>query len=71
MTVNEAFAKNVTNILSEYNWTQLYLSEASGISKHTINGILRGHQGPSLYTAFLIADALEVSLDELTEGADE
>lgn len=71
MTVNEAFAKNVRNILSEYNWTQLYLSEASGISKHTINGILRGHQGPSLYTAYAISEALGVTLDELTEGADE
>lgn len=52
MTIAEVFGKNVRNILSEYNWTQIYLSDASGISKHTINGILRGHQGPSLYTAF-------------------
>jgi len=71
MTVNEAFVDNVRCELERKSWTQVKLSELSGINKHSLNGILRGHNGPSLYTAYAIATALEVSLDELTKGADE
>lgn len=71
MTVIEAFRKNVKEELNNIHWSQAELARVSGISKHTINGLLNGHHGPSLYTAFLIASALDVSLDWLTEGADE
>ena len=71
MTVNEAFAFNVRCELARKRWTQIKLSELSGINKNSLNGILRGHNGASLYTAYAIATALEVPLDELTKGVDE
>ena len=71
MTVIEAFAKNVRVALAERNWSQVKLAEKSGINYHSLNGILRGHNGPSLYTAYAISEALEVTLDELTEAADD
>lgn len=71
MTVNEAFAFNVRIALTKKGWAQIKLAEESGINYHSLNGILRGHNGPSLYTAYAIATALDVTLDELTEGADE
>ena len=71
MTIIEAFAKNVRVALAERNWSQVKLAEKSGINYHSLNGILRGYNGPSLYTAYAISEALEVTLDELTEGVDE
>lgn len=71
MTVIEAFRRNVKEELNNIHWSQAELARVSGISKHTINGLLNGHHGPSLYTAYQIANALDVTLDWLTEGADE
>lgn len=71
MTVIEAFAKNVRIALVETGLSQKELSERSGISVATISGMLRAHNGPSLHTAYTIAKTLGVTLDELTEGADE
>lgn len=71
MTVIEAFSKNVKQVLKQKGMTQIALSQKSDISTHTISGVMRKHHGPSLYTAYALARALEVSLDELTEGADE
>lgn len=71
MTVIEAFRRNVKEELSNLHWSQTELARVSGISKHTINGLLNGHHGPSLYTAYQITKSLEVSLDYLIEGADE
>lgn len=71
MTVIEAFAKNVRAELKDRGWSQKELSKRTGIHVYTINGLLNGHHGPSLYTANLIARAFEEPLDYLTKGADE
>lgn len=71
MTVIEAFVFNVRVELTKKGWTQIKLAEESGINYHSLNGILRGHNGPSLYTAYAISEALDVTLDELTKGVDE
>lgn len=71
MTVIEAFVFNVRMTLTKKRWTQIKLAEESGINYHSLNGILCGNNGPSLYTAYAISEALGVTLDELTEGADE
>ena len=70
MTVIEAFAINVRWELVRKGWTQVKLAEEAGVNYNSLNGILRGHNGPSLYTAYAISEALDVTLDELTKGVD-
>lgn len=45
--------------------TQAELAERVGVTRQTINAIERGKYAPSLDVAFLIAEALEVRLDEV------
>ncbi len=45
--------------------TQAQLASAVGVTRQTINAIERGKYAPSLDTAFLIAEALGVRLDEV------
>ena len=71
MTVVEAFAKNVKEALIENEWSQSKLARISGVSKPTISSLLRCSYGPTLYTVYAVAKALDVSIDELIEGADE
>ena len=44
--------------------TQAQLASAVGVTRQTINAIEGGKYAPSLDTAFLIAEALGVRLDE-------
>ena len=50
--------------------TQAELAEASGVTDETISRIERGRYEPAVSTFFRLADALDVSLDQLARDSD-
>lgn len=66
MSLNyESIGINVKKFRAEKGWTQNKLSEKSGIEPSNISHIERGATKVSLPTLVSIANALEVSLDEI------
>lgn len=60
--------KNIELILKEKNMSWFQLSKLTGISQSTFSDFKKGRQNDILFsTAIKIADALEVSLDELAD----
>ncbi len=59
------FSKRVKEYLKNKNISIAELSRLSGIPRTTINGWLTGTQIPTLYSAYLLADYLNVSIDYL------
>ena len=47
--------------------TQKQLAETVGVSRQTLNAIEGGKYSPSLEVAFRIANALDVTLDEVSQ----
>lgn len=45
--------------------TRTALADISGVASRTISSIERDERGPSVRTAEILADALEISIDEL------
>jgi len=50
--------------------TQAELAEASGVTDETISRIERGRYEPAVSTFFRLADALDVSLDQLARDSE-
>lgn len=71
MTVNEAFSKNLAKFMKEQGFIDRTLAESSGLMRETIMNIRLGNHGLRLVTAHLISTALNKTLDEMVEGADE
>jgi transcriptional regulator with XRE-family HTH domain len=57
--------KIIASFRDKKNWSQTELAENSGVSKVMIGKYERDEAAPSIETAKKIADALEVSLDNL------
>lgn len=64
----EAAINNIKAILREQNLSQSDLADKCGMATGTINRIIRGKQKLTQNTLKVIADALNVSLDELSEN---
>ena len=50
-------------------WTQVQLAEAAGLSSNYVARLERGELGASLYVAQRLAEALDCTLDGLTQTA--
>ena len=60
------FLKNLIELRKQNGWTQERLAIESGISYNTLIKLERnGIKNPKIETVIKLADALEVSLDEL------
>ncbi len=58
--------KNLTKIRKEKSWSQEKLSREAGISYNTLIKIERnGIENPKIETVIKLAEALDVSIDEL------
>lgn len=71
MTVEQAFSRNLKQILKDRKMTQRKLVQDTGLGRSTIDCILRQGRGPCLYTAYKIASVLDLMIDDLLEGCDE
>ena len=60
-----SFGENLKRIRAEKNWSQTQLANASGVARGLISKYENNITTPSVYTAYDIAIALEVSLEEL------
>lgn len=59
-------AKRIKDLRKKYAWSQQKLAEKSGLSYNTITKIEQGAATkPTIHTMIKIADAFEISLDEL------
>ena len=50
-------------------WTQVQLADAAGLSSNYVARLERGELGASLYVAQRLAEALDCTLDGLTQAA--
>ncbi len=64
------FAKNVLLILQTKDRSKKWLSDKSGISVQTLNGIFNQSKTPRLDTALAISTTLNSSIDSLCHGGD-
>lgn len=74
MTVQEAFQKNLNKRMETfglYGMTNKELSRRSGISDGHISLLRRSGRTPNLYTAYVIAEVFNCTVDDLLEGCDE
>lgn len=60
--------KNILRIMNEKHISQYTLSKESGVARVAINRWLNHGSLPRLDTMALVAKALGVTIDELTEG---
>jgi len=65
MFSKEIFAQNLRDILKSRGMSQNKLSKEIGISQQAVTQFCGGHNLPSIETLIAIADALDVSIDEL------
>jgi putative transcriptional regulator len=56
---------NIAQIRKQKGFTQMKLAELVGVNRFHISRIERGKSSPSLKLLMKIADALDVSLDDL------
>lgn len=64
---HQAFGKAVREFRSERGISQEALAHRAGLDRTYLSGIERGERNPSLLNLYRIADALGVTLAELTE----
>lgn len=63
--VTSKFIKNVSELMTAQHVTQMELSQRTGITQGALSKYLMGHREPTLTPAYLIAQALNVKLDDL------
>lgn len=65
MTVNNAVAKRISNLLAEKNMTQYRLEQLTGIQHGSMQCIMNGrNKTVTLTTLVLIADGFDMSVSE-------
>ncbi|MEE1279572.1 MAG: helix-turn-helix transcriptional regulator [Oscillospiraceae bacterium] len=64
----EIIGNRIRELRKEKNWTQVFIAEKSGVEPSNISHIERAATKVSLPTLVSIANALEVSLDEIVYG---
>ena len=65
--VKTAVAENISKFKEAENMTFDDLGEISGLNRHSIVNWAYQHKLPNLYSAYLLADAMGLSLQELIE----
>lgn len=60
-----AIENNMQRLIDERGWTIYRLAKESGVTVSALYNIGKKRQGPYVETAVKLADALNVSLDEL------
>lgn len=60
--------EKITLLRKEKGWTQEDLAKLTGLSRMHISAIENGRRDPGLKTITIIAQYLEVKLEELIEG---
>ena len=71
MTVEEALAVNLKQLLQEKHMTHRKLCKDADVATSTLACILYKGGGTTIYTAYKFAKVLGVSVNDLIEGADE
>ena len=64
------FGDNLASILDDYRMTQRDLADAAGLSEAAISQYINKQRMPSIKAIINIADALEMSIDELIDFGD-
>ena len=64
------FGDNLVSILDEYRMTQRELADAAGLSEAAVSQYINKQRMPSLKAIINIADALNMSIDELIDFGD-
>ncbi len=70
MRPEEAFRKNLIRIIAEKDIAQSKLDVMAGLSSGVTNATVNGKCTPKLITAWKMAKALGVSLDNMMRGAE-
>ena len=72
MAYKDLLRKRLLYLRKRKNWSQFELATHSGVSRDTISQIERfdGVQSPTIYTCYLLAEALEVTLPEFLNFAE-
>jgi transcriptional regulator with XRE-family HTH domain len=63
-----SFTKSMTRLRLARRWTVKRLAAESGVSEGTLFSLQARKSGPTLRTAWLIAEALEVAVDAMVRG---
>lgn len=58
----------IAELRKEKKWTQRDLAKVTGLSRGYIASIEEGNHRPKIRTLAMIADALDVTVDEITSG---
>lgn len=61
----DIFGDNLRDILKEYGMTQRQLAEETGLTESTISNYINKRKIPSMRAIVNIANALDISTDEL------
>ncbi len=63
-----AFGENLRALRKRRNLAQEALAEVANLHRNEIGVLERGQSAPNLLTLLILADALEIPLERLTEG---
>lgn len=66
----DIFGDNLVSILDEYKMTQRDLADAAGLDESTVSKYIHKRMAPSIFAIINIADALDISIDELVDFED-
>lgn len=69
-TINERFGEKVRKLREQKKMSQLELAQKANLDITTINEIENGNRDPLLRTIWKIANALDISISELTSYKD-
>jgi transcriptional regulator with XRE-family HTH domain len=64
------FGDNLVSILEEYRMSQRELADAAGLSESTVSQYIHKQRIPNLKAIINIADALDMSIDDLINFGD-
>ena len=70
-TFNSIVGKRIQECLDEIGWSQSRLAEELGVSRQIVNKIIHGRKNVTLEEIKIIADILEISLEELVQKKNE
>lgn len=58
---------HLAKLRKEHGWSQEELSKKLGVSRQTVISIEKGHFDPSLPLAFRLADAFDLTIEDIFE----
>jgi len=65
--LNKKVGQRIVELRTKKGWSQADLARACGKDRQSIEKLENGKVNPTLYTLFELAQALEVSLQKLTQ----